>query len=117
MEASPAESVPPATLAARIQASVTELRLSRGEIQGWKFRGCDSTLREPDQRRHAAGGAVAAIRVEALRIRIGAQPAAVDALDAELREPLSRHRVQGEQPVARARGDERRGRGRIALEK
>src|SRR5262245_54144418 len=64
--ASAADSVPPAKLAARIQPSVMGLGI----------------LREPDQRGHSGRRAVPAVRVEADRVRVGAEVAAVDAFHA-----------------------------------
>src|SRR6266850_146257 len=88
--ASPTDSVPPATLAAGIQPSVMGLAI----------------LREPDQGRHAAGGAFAAVGEEALRLRIRAKPAAMNVLDAARFEPLSGNGVQIEQPMPGAGGNE-----------
>src|SRR5688500_16275952 len=85
--ARPADRVPPATLAARIQPSVMGVGI----------------LREPDQRGHAAGAAVAAIGIEPLRVGVGAETAAEDPVHALLLQPRARHRVEVEQPVAGAR--------------
>src|SRR5438270_9538447 len=63
-------------------------------------------LHEPDQRRHAAAAALAAIGEEALRLRIRAKPAAINALDSARPEPASGNRVQIEQPMPRAGGHE-----------
>src|SRR5687767_5047434 len=82
--ARPAESVPPATLAARIHASVMGVD--------------DSTLGQPDERRHARPAAVAPIRKEALAFRVGTKPAAADRLQPF--QLFARHGIEVEQPVA-----------------
>src|SRR5262245_18630540 len=82
--ARPAESVPPAKLAARIQPSV---------IGGGILR------REPDERCHALLGLVPAIGEEPLRVGVSAEIAAVDAFDSL--QSLPGDGIEVEQPVAR----------------
>src|SRR3954468_22653964 len=97
--ASPAESVPPTKLAARIQPSVSVM-------------GPGILLGQPYERGHAAGGAVAPVGIEPLRIGVGAVATAEDALHAARAQPLARHGVEVEQPMAGACARKRRlGRG------
>src|SRR4051812_27561293 len=100
-DASAAESVPPARLAARIQPSVMGLEI----------------LREPDQCSHALARLVATEGEETFRVRVSTKPAAMDFPYAELRQPLSRDRIEVEQPVARAVRGEGNFRGGVAIEK
>src|ERR1700687_4618650 len=86
-EASAADSVPPAMLAARIHPRVIAVEI----------------LREPDQRGHALGPPIAPEGVEPLRVGVGAKAAAVDARHAASLQPLRRDHVQVEEPMARPR--------------
>src|SRR6185369_15433467 len=89
--ASPAESVPPTKLAARIQPSV--MLMGAGILLGEPA----ERSREPYERRHTTVGAVAPVGIEPLRLRIRAVASAEDAL----------HAVEVEQPMAGASGRER----------
>src|SRR5438046_10647545 len=69
-------------------------------------------LRQPDQGSHALARLVAAVGEKTFAVRVSTEPAAMDLRYAELREALSRHRIEVEQPVARAfqgEGNFRRG--------
>src|SRR4051812_28709474 len=110
--ASPAESVPPTKLAARIQPSVSVM--GPGILLGQP----SERSREPHIGGHAAAGAVAPVGIEALRIRVRAVAAAEDALHTASAQPLARYGVEVEQPMARPRGRKRRfGRGIVRDER
>src|ERR1044071_791449 len=65
--ASPADSVPPTKLAARIQPSVTVM-------------GAAILLGQPYERGHATASAVPPVRIKAFRLRVGAVASPEDAL-------------------------------------
>jgi len=106
--ARPADSVPPAMLAATIQPSVIALppRERRGPIIRAAPHVPDRS-REPDQRCHAPGYAVAAKGEEALRLRMRAPAPAGHAAHATGLQSLTCHRVEVEQPVPGALRRER----------
>src|SRR3972149_7929663 len=82
------DSTPPNRLAAVIQARVDMFRFP-------------SALLDPNQARHAPGGAVAAIRIKALALGVGAIAAAVDPEHAAPREAPARERIQVGAELAR----------------
>src|SRR5262249_12408813 len=106
--ASPAESVPPTKLAARIQPSV--MVMGRGILLGQPA----ERSREPYIRGHAPTRAVAPLGKEAQRIEIGAVAPAKDALHSARRQALPSHCIKVEQPMPWARRRERRLRRRVA---
>src|SRR5258706_1889743 len=108
IEAMPAESAPPAMLATTIQPRVIEMTHA-----SWGGR----ILREPHHGGHARARSLAPEGEEALLFGIGAEIPAIDARNTQPAQALASHRVEVEQPVPRAVGDEGHFGSGIAREK